>query len=165
MTKYTFSPKNNPSTSYCPFYKSTDYSKVLDDLINADIAEKNPWLGATTNSSYNNGVKINIKTKNTNNFLGEIHSILNAKDEYDEAIEALDNYNFYNLGNLYKMKTLYYLTNGTPFMILEDGILIGSKMFFYDDLNNNIFFSGLTNKMKKTIATIYIDGLKITIKK
>lgn len=163
MTKYTFSPKNNPSTFYCPFYKSTDYSKIIDDLIDADIAEKNSWLGTT---STNKGNKIKIKINNgTNNLLGEIHSILNKKDEYEEAIKLLDTYNFCTLPNFYKAKTLYYLADGTPFMILEDGILIGSKMFFYDDLNDNIFLNGLTKKMKKTIATIYIDGLKITIKK
>ena len=164
MTKYTFSPKNNPSTSYCPFYESTDYSKVLDDLIAADIAEKNSWLGSTYTSKNNPKAKIIIGNK-TNNLLGEIHSILNKKDEYDEAIKFLDSYNFCNLTSMYKPKTLYYLADGTKFMILEDGILINSKMFFFDDLNDNIFLYGLNKKMKKTIAIIYTDGLKITIKK
>lgn len=163
MKKYTFYPKNNPSTIYCPFYKSTDYSKVIDDLISADIAEKNSWLNTGINDT-SNTIKIKVNNS-TNNFLGEIHSILNKKDAYDEAVKILSNYNFYTLPYYYKAKTLYYLADGTPFMILEDGILIGSKMFFYDDLNNCTFLNGLTNKLKKTIATIYVDGLKITIKK
>ena len=50
-------------------------------------------------------------------------------------------------------------------MILIDGILINDKMFFFDDFNDYSFLNLLTKKEKKTIATIYTDGLKITIKK
>ena len=39
MTKYTFSLKNNNNTTtfFTPSNKSTDYSKMLDDLIFSDI--------------------------------------------------------------------------------------------------------------------------------
>lgn len=171
MKKYTFTLKNNPSTFYTPSYKSTDYSKILDDLINADIAEKNPWLYSSGNDDaiYTPSSKIKITLNNntytSNNLLGEIHAILNKKDEYDSYINYLNNFNIFDLGKMYKKKTLYKLGSGIKFMILEDGILINGKMIFFDDLNDNLFFCNLGENMKKTIATIYIDGLKITIKK
>ena len=67
MTKYTFSLKNNPTTFYAPNYKSTDYSKILDDLINDDIIEKNFWLGNTTKKDTDTiKIKINDKYSNDN---------------------------------------------------------------------------------------------------
>ena len=49
MTKYTFSLKNNNNTTtfFTPSNKSTDYSKMLDDLIFSDIINKNEWLKTT----------------------------------------------------------------------------------------------------------------------
>ena len=171
MKKYTFKIKNNPSTFNCPFYdkcnKSTDYSKILDDLINADIAEKNPWLfGNNDNTTTTSGnIKITLKNKPTNNLLGEIHAILNKKDEYDDYINYINTFDIFNLCNMYIPKKLYKTTNGDSFMILDDAILINGKMFFFDDLNNNTFIDSLNSFTKKTIATIYVAGLKITIKK
>lgn len=172
MTKYTFSINNSNNTSKtngCPFYgkcKSTDYSKMLDDLINADIIEKNGWLnaGTKTNTScpyinYTDTIKIN-----TGNLLSDIHTILDKKEAYEDAYKFFANYNTYGMCPFKKNK-LYKISDDIKFMILIDGILINDKMFFFDDFNDFDFISALTPKMKKTIATIYTDGLKITIKK
>lgn len=169
MTKYTFSINNskfNKTNNGCPFYnkcnKSTDYSKILDDLINADIMEKNSWLntGNTTCPFATTATTFNI---NTGNLLSDIHTILDKKEAMEDAYKFFANLNLCNCP--YKKNTLYKIGNNIKFMILIDGILINDKMFFFDDFNNIDFTSALSPYMKKTIATIYIDGLKITIKK
>ena len=168
MTKYTFSLKNNPSTFCAPKYKSTDYSKVLDDLIAADIKEKNPWLyGYNTSSTYNNsGNNTTIKIK------------LNGFDKPSDDLETAflfggkkyyftDAFSF--LKNLafkcpFKKNTTYKLSNGDYIEITDDYIHINEKMYFFNLMDNDFFYN-LGADMKKTIATIYVDGLKITIKK
>lgn len=172
MTKYTFSINNGNKISKingCPFCgkcKSTDYSKMLDDLINADIMEKNSWLntGTTINAgcpyaNYGNTIKIN-----TGNLLSDIHTILDKKESLEDAYKFFANYNTCSMCPFKKNK-LYKINDDIKFMILIDGILINDKMFFFDDFNDIDFINALTPNMKKTIATIYIDGLKITIKK
>ena len=166
MKKYTFTIKNNPSTYYTPSYKSTDYSKVLDDLINADIMEKNSWLntGATckTTCPFTNICTPKITINNNDDIITTACKTL----EYEANLKNYYKF-FINLAgsNLYKMNTLYKFNDDIKFMILIDGILINDKMFFYDDFNNYSLLKALSENMKKTIATIYIDGLKITIKK
>ena len=59
----------------------------------------------------------------------------------------------------------YYLTDGTPFYITDDYITIGFNTYYFYEFNTPKFFAGLSDDMKKTICTIYVDGLKITIKK
>lgn len=170
MTKYTFNLKNNSNntSNTCPFFnkcnKSTDYSKILDDLINADIKEKNPWL-YTTSSSYTPGntIKINYNINDDDDIITTACKTLEYNDALNKAFKFFANY---NIGTCpFKTNTLYKIGDDIKFMILIDGILINDKMFFFDDFNDYSFLNLLTKKEKKTIATIYTDGLKITIKK
>ena len=149
ITKYTFSLKNNNKTNNtnscffcgtCP--KST---KTLDDYINDDIMAKNSWLYGDTNKKT---IKINIDNPTC---MSNIYSYFNG----------------FKFGNTcpYKEDKIYYLADGTPFYFTKDYITIGFNTYYFYEFGNPIFISGLTKKMKKTIATIYIDGLKITIKK
>ena len=150
ITKYTFSLKNNNKTNNtnscffcgaCP--KST---KTLDDYINDDIMAKNSWLyGGSTNKKT---IKINIDNPTC---MSNIYSYFNG----------------FKFGNTcpYEEDKIYYLADGTPFYFTKDYITIGFNTYYFYEFGNPIFISGLTKKMKKTIATIYIDGLKITIKK
>lgn len=149
ITKYTFSLKNNNKTNNtnscffcgaCP--KST---KTLDDYINDDIMAKNSWLYGDTNKKI---IKINIDNPTC---MSNIYSYFNG----------------FKFGNTcpYKEDKIYYLADGTPFYFTKDYITIGFNTYYFYEFGNPIFISGLTKKMKKTIATIYIDGLKITIKK
>ena len=167
MTKYTFSLKNNPNTFYAPKYNSTDYSKVLDDLIAADIKEKNPWL-YTTNSTYNTNDNTTIKIK--------LNGFNKPNDDLETAFLFGGNNKTYTLTDAFsflknlaftcpfKKNTTYKLSNGDYIEITDDYIHINEKMYFFN-LMDDAFFYNLSNKMKKTIATIYVDGLKITIKK
>ena len=170
MTKYTFNLKNNSNntSNTCPFFnkcnKSTDYSKILDDLINADIKEKNPWL-YTTSSSYTPGntIKINYNINDDDDIITTACKTLEYNDALNKAFKFFANY---NIGTCpFKTNKLYKIGDDIKFMILIDGILINDKMFFFDDFNDYSFLNLLTKKEKKTIATIYTDGLKITIKK
>ena len=149
ITKYTFSLKNNNKTNNtnscffcgaCP--KST---KTLDDYINDDIMAKNSWLYGDTNKKT---IKINIDNPT---YMSNIYSYFNG----------------FKFGNTcpYIEDKIYYLADGTPFYFTKDYITIGFNTYYFYEFGNPIFISGLTKKMKKTIATIYIDGLKITIKK
>ena len=172
MTKYTFSinnSKNNNNNNTCPFYnkcKSTDYSKMLDDLINADIMEKNSWLntGKKTIKTCTPIIDYTYTNIDTGDLLSDIHTILDKKEAYEDAYKFFATLNPFGTCP-YKMNKLYKIGNDIKFMILIDGILINDKMFFYDDFNNFDIISDFTPKMKKTIATIYTNGLKITIKK
>jgi hypothetical protein len=149
ITKYTFSLKNNNKTNNtnscffcgaCP--KST---KTLDDYINDDIMAKNSWLYGDTNKKT---IKINIDNPTC---MSNIYSYFNG-------------FKFSN-SCPYEEDKIYYLADGTPFYFTKDYITIGFNTYYFYEFGNPIFISGLTKKMKKTIATIYIDGLKITIKK
>jgi len=167
MKKYTFTIKNNPSTFYTPNYKSTDYSKVLDDLINDDIKKKNTWLNTGSSTCSINCPFANICTpKITINDSDDIITTACKTLEYEDSLKKAYKL-FAGLGsyNPYKINTLYKIGDDIKFMFLIDGILINGKMFFYDDFNYDSFLNLLTKKEKKTIATIYVDGLKITIKK
>ena len=162
MKKYTFNLNNNPSTYTCPFYKSTDYSKVLDDLIAADIKDKNPWLYGTDNKNTTTKIKIKFNDVNTIDDDLEKTFIFGKKyDNYKKACSFLS-----NLCNYcpFEKGVTYKLSSGDYIEVNDDYIHINDQMFFFN-LMDDMFFYNLNNKMKKTIATIYVDGLKITIKK
>ena len=149
MEKYTFTIKNNNKTNntnscfFCnAFAKST---KTLDDYINDDIMAKNSWLYGDTNKKT---IKIKIDDPAC---MSNIYSYFNG-------------FKFSNTCP-YEEDKIYYLADGTPFYFTKDYITIGFNTYYFYEFGNPIFISGLTKKMKKTIATIYIDGLKITIKK
>ena len=172
MTKYTFSLKNNNSTFCAPKYKSIDYSKVLDDLIAADIKEKNPWLygnsgNYTTSSAFiNTGGTIKIKINNNSYIDDDLETafIFGGKKK---TFKLSDAYNFLTglaFNCPFKKNTTYKLSSGDYIEVTDDYIHINDQIFFFN-LMDECFFYNLSKKMKKTIATIYVDGLKITIKK
>lgn len=173
MTKYTFSINNgNNNNNGCPFYnkcnKSTDYSKILDDLIAADIKEKNPWLYGYSKKNTINCPLINSGETIKINIKPSIDDSLESAFLFgDKTIDMSDAYKFLaNLGTKcpFKKNKEYKLSNGSIIEITDDYIHIDEKMYFFN-LMDDTFFLNLNNNLKKTIATIYTDGLKITIKK
>ena len=164
MKKYTFTIKNNPSTFYTPSYKSTDYSKVLDDLIAADIKEKNPWLYGNDTITTSGNIKIKINNKPINDDLETAFIFgdkFNYNTDYNKACKFLAGLS-YNCP--FKKNKTYKLSNGDYIEITDDYIHINDQMYFFN-LMDDTFFLNLSEPLKKTIATIYVDGLKITIKK
>ena len=153
--KKTIYTINNSTTSSNSFFHSakTNYSKILDDLINADIKEKNPWLFTSTNSTpKTETIKIKINGKTTDTF------------DMTDIYKFFYGYKFTNNCPFIKDK-IYYLADGTPFYLTDDYITIGFNTYYFYEFGTPTFISGLSKDFKKTIATIYIDGLKITIKK
>ena len=167
ITKYTFSLKNNNKNTntfcskcaYCT--KSTDYSKMLDDLINADIKEKNPWLYGYNNDPDTKTIKIKIKANEPTDLIDAFVKESSMNNVY----EFFKGYKFSNKKCPFIKDKIYYLADGTPFYLTDDYITIGFNTYYFYEFGNPIFINGLTDSFKKTIATIYIDGLKITIKK
>lgn len=150
MKKYTFTLKSNNNninnTSSCFFCNAYPKStKTLDDYINDDIMAKNSWLYGDTNKKT---IKINIDNPTC---MSNIYSYFNGFKFSNDCPYIEDK--------------IYYLADGTPFYFTKDYITIGFNTYYFYEFGNPIFIGGLTKKMKKTIATIYIDGLKITIKK
>ena len=149
ITKYTFSLKDNNKTNPSIYYNtdSTNYSKILDDLINANIKEKNAsWLNYDTPATKT--IKINISSPK---FMSKTYSYFNGFKFGDSCPYIEDK--------------IYYLADGTPFYFTKDYITIGFNTYYFYEFANPLFIKGLTKDFKKTIATIYINGLKITIKK
>jgi hypothetical protein len=160
MKTYTFKLNNNNNTNTTfsnNFFhtKSTDYSKILDDLILDDIIEKNSWLGITKK----------------NNDL--IDNLIDESKKYDYTTFTNNDFNnaalfIYNLDKGYcpfKKDKTYELSDGTMITITDDYIHINEKMYFFNQFSDTIFLNSLPKKEKKTICTIYTDSLKITIKK
>lgn len=155
MKKYTFKLNNTPSFNTTFRTKSTDYSKILDDLILDDIIENNDWLKTKREEKFIDNI-ITESHKYTTTFIFD--------DDFEKAAEFLENYN-YSTFKPYKKNKTYELSDGTIIKITDDYIHINDEMIFFNLLNDKTFIKTLTPKMKKTICTIYTDGLKITIKK
>lgn len=161
MKTYTFSlnNNNNTNTTFSNNFrtKSTDYSKILDDLILDDIIEKNSWLGIS---------KKKTNEKFIDNLIKE-----SKKYEYPTFTDTTFNKAALFLFGLNKNKCpfekykTYELSDGTMIEITDDYIHINDKMYFFNDFGDTIFLTNLPKKEKKTICTIYTDSLKITIKK
>lgn len=156
MTKYTFKIKNNPSTFFTPSNKSTNYSKILDDLILDDLIKKNEWLNTKTYIIPGNDYTtkktstIKIKFDDSEDLYGKVCKFFADKD---------------SLKNTFIKDKIYYLADGTPFYITDDYITIGFNTYYFYEFDTPKFFYSLNDDIKKTICTIYVDGLKITLKK
>lgn len=159
MKNYTFTKTSNTNNNsfatanigYITTGSTTDYSKILDDLIAADIADKNTYLYTYPKSS----------TKKTIYLDNGI-----SKDSYDyiDAINFFKNYGK-NSYHPYILGKTYELSDGTPIIFFEDSVQIGFDLFYFDDFNNPLFLKKFTTPLKKKIAEIYISGLKISIYK
>lgn len=152
ITTYTFGKKNINTNSFHTSSKP-NYSKIIDDIILADIIDKNGYL-------FN-------KTKN--DYLDDI--ILNAKPTYeksnlDKAISFLANYK--KNKKTYKIPFIlnktYTLTDGTPVIFYDDEIQIGFDVYKYSDFSDFAFLNSLTPKKKHIIIDIYAtSGIDINI--
>lgn len=163
MTHTTFHiiEKTNKQNTFC---ESTDYSKILDNLIATNIAECNPYLNATTpkkdfislmmkDSAKKHGCSINTGC------------YLKMDPEFIKAANALAEYSKkkaskklpFILGKTYK------LIDGTPIIFYNDEIQIGFDLFSYDDFKNITFLKGLPSSTKKQIINIYTSGANINI--
>lgn len=134
------------------FRNTTDYSKMLNDIIVDDVIKKNDYLFKALNPTSC------IKTS----------SIL--KDDTAEFIKAanfLANYKKTKKNKLnFIIGKTYFLMDGTPIIFYDDEIQIGFDLFKYEDFDSSTFIQNLDTSTKKIIIDIYTntDNLKINIK-
>ena len=154
MKNFTFKTNNNINTFSFP--ESTNYSKILDDLIANNIKENNKYL---TDAIIKHDLGINTDTIVIGN------SLLKSDDKFAKAANFLANYAKFDKRSIpFKFGKVYKLANGTPIIFYDDEIQIGFDLFSYTDFANFNFINSLSENTKKTIIEIYANGYKIEIK-
>lgn len=154
MTKtFTFGKTNNNIKSNYSFLanpSSTNYSKILDDIILTDIIDKNQYLFDKT------------KKESADIFLGNTSDdiILTGGPKLYNAAKFITNYKLYT--KKYKLPfilgKMYTLTDGTPIVFYDDEIQIGFDVYKYSNLSNLSFLNALNTDTKKIIINIYNAG-------
>lgn len=146
ITTYTFGKNNN--NKFFHSFNKPNYSKVIDNIITADIISKNTYLFDNTDMDYIDDLLINAKT--TNKF----------ESDFDKAVKFLANYKKRKKNYIFpfKLNTMYTLSDGTPIIFFDDEIQIGSDFYSYTKFGNLSFINSLTPSKKKIIIDIYTFG-------
>lgn len=163
MTKTYYFNKNTKNNIYGKFFLNNNgksYSEILDDIITADVIDKNSYL-FTSASSYNTSLIDDEPITLTG-------SKLKADDSFIKAAKFLANYKknktIYKIPFIYGK--MYTLSDGTPIVFYDDEIQIGFDTYKYGDFNSYAFLSSLTAPKKELIINIFtngIDNVKINI--
>ena len=154
ITTYTFGKKNNNKNSFNLFHTSSkpDYSKILDDIILADIIDKESYLFDSL-----------TKKENADYFMSKTTpTITFGNSKLDKATKFLANYKTYSKKYTlpYTIGKCYTLSDGTPIVFYENNIQIGYDFYDYDDFSDLSFLNSLTSNKKKIIIDIYLKGAK-----
>ena len=149
----TFDIKNG-NTNKIKFFNngSTNYSKILDDIILTNIIKKNDYL-----FKKNSGADIFDSLIGNKPIIINNSSILKADNDFIKAANFLANYKKKTIIPFTYGKT-YTLSDGTPIIFYDDEIQIGFDTFKYSDFSDFSFINGLTNATKKIIINIYTTG-------
>lgn len=147
ITTYTFGKKNNNSIPFSTSSKP-NYSKILDNLVIADVIKKNSYL-------FNNSKKNDEDSALFKALLGKKYDT-----KLDNAIDFLANYKKYKKSYSipYIYGKMYTLSDGTPIVFYEDEIQIGFDSYKYTDFSDFNFLNSLSTNTKKTIINIYTNG-------
>lgn len=147
MKTYTFTTSNiNNSKNFIDEIigksKSTNYSKILDDIIYDNVVKKNSYLFTGMNKS---------------RYIGDV--------TYDflKAAEFLANYKEPKNKLHFIIGRTYYLPDNTPIIFYDDEIQIGFDVFKYSDFGSIDFINAITPSAKKTIIDIYTNAKDLTI--
>jgi len=143
---FTFSNSNNSKKNSFCFNNSTNYSKILDNIILADIAKKNDYLFK--------------KNENSDIFIANLGKAKYYDDDFMNAVNFITNYKKYNKKyNLpYTLGKMYTLSDGTPIVFYDDEIQIGFDTYAYTNLKNISFLNTLSAPTKKVIINIYANA-------
>nr|DAQ57722.1 MAG TPA: hypothetical protein [Crassvirales sp.] len=148
MKTYTFEiNKNNKKNTFPKFFttKSTNYSKILDNIIATNIINTNQYLkDATTTAALK---EIGIAPADDSYYFNT------SFDKFMEAAKFLASYK-YKSNMPYILNKKYYTIDGTPIIFYNDEIQIGTDIYEYSDFGNIDFINGLTPKKKKIIINI-----------
>jgi len=149
ITTYSFGKKNTNNNTFFHTSSKPDYSKIIDDIILADVIDKNSYLFKSSNNlDYIDDILLNAKpTKELNNdFLNAAMFLANYKKLKKSYILP------------FKLNTLYTLSDGTPIIFFDDEIQIGHESYKYSLFNSMSFLNKLTPKKKKIIIDIYTNA-------
>lgn len=147
MKTYTFTTSNiNDSKNFIDEIigksKSTNYSKILDDIIYDNVIKKNSYLFTDVKKSrYIEDV--------TSDFLKAANFLANYKEPKNKL--------HFIIGRT------YYLPDNTPIIFYDDEIQIGFDVFKYSDFGSIDFINAITPSAKKTIIDIYTNARDLTI--
>lgn len=146
ITTYTFGKKNNNSANFFHTSSKPNYSKILDDIIIADVIKKNSYL-LNTGSTYTNNIDDIL--------IGSSYGYTTS--DLDKAIKFLANYKknkkIYKIP--YTLNKMYTLSDGTPIIFYDDEIQIGFDTYKYADFSDLSFINALTPKKKDIIINIF----------
>ena len=141
MTTYTFGKKNNKSFNSFHTSSKPNYSKILDNIIIADVTKKNSYLFGKNNTASIDSTLLGASTYDS---------------KLDAAIDFLANYkkpkNYYLP---FKLNTMYTLSDGTPIIFYDDEIQIGFNVYKYTDFTDLSFLDTISADTKKIIINIY----------
>lgn len=160
MTKtFTFKTKNNNGFTFPSNNCDTDYSKILDNIIAADVINKNKYLFDTEIPTLSDA---DLFTS----LIDEKPIILNGSNlkndnEFIKAANFLANYKTYKKTyNIpYILGKMYKLVDGTPIIFYDDEIQIGFNTYKYKSFSDNLFLNNLTTTTKNVIINIFTSGL------
>lgn len=152
MKKTTFIiNKKNTNNFRTNDSKSTNYSKMLDNLIAANIIKTNPYL-----TTYNSDDT-------------EIDNIINASKNLIDGCSLMDttfknaakyladyNKNKHTIKSKFIFGKTYKLSNGMNITFYDDEIQIGTNLYSYSDFGDIIFLKKLPSNIQKTIININI---------
>ena len=148
MKTYTFTTSNiNNSKNFIDEIigksKSTNYSKILDDIIYDNVIKKNSYLFT--------GMKKSRYIGNVDpDFLKAANFLANYKEPKNKLYDFI-------------IGRTYYLSDNTPIIFYDDEIQSGFDVFKYSDFTSTDFISTIAPKMKNTIIDIYTNARNLTI--
>ena len=166
MTHTTFKINNTSNNAYT--FPTTNYSKILDNIIAANIKATNKYLYdyptcGTIDDDFI-GAMMKDSAKKHGNLFG---TYLNSGDEFAKAANFLANYKSKKYTKLpFIFGKTYKLANGTPIIFYDDEIQIGLDLYSYSDFSNIGFLKTLGEPTKKIIINIFNAGnsnIKINI--
>ena len=148
MNTYTFATRNiNNSKNFIDEIigksKSTNYSKILDDIIYDNVIKKNSYLFTGMKKSRYIG---NVDS----DFLKAANFLANYKEPKNKLYDFI-------------IGRTYYLSDNTPIIFYDDEIQIGFDVFKYSDFCSIDFINAITPSAKKTIIDIYTNAKNLTI--
>lgn len=158
MKKTIFTLNNNTNKSTFPITSTTNYSKILDDIIATDIINKNSYLKKYTSAGTIDDDFIDCMMKDSakkHNSIFIKGFALKDDNKFIDAANFLANYKKNKILSKFTIGETYKLNDGTPIIFYDDEIQIGFDLYTYDDFKDIIFLKKLPTTAKNIIINIY----------
>lgn len=143
MKKYTFKLDNTPKTNNVN--NNENYSKIIDNIISANIRKNNPWMEQQKSGTKNINIDIDIRRPK------KVYKLdFNDYGDIFDAIKYIYDYK--------KEKPLYdfKLADGTPVKMFSDEIQIGYDLIPLTSFTRE-YYDMLSEDTRKHIIDITID--------